>query len=144
MQKTVNFSEHLEQSLERIGGRIGEHRENPETMNLPEREIVKESIKSIEREIVLEVPKETVSSQLTSPQPTPRAKDDTLPAYMEEENVEEIAKEKVKKLVEVTFQKGIEEAIRESKNFSPYIEDAFHDALVDKLLPILKERGVLK
>ena len=40
--------------------------------------------------------------------------------------------------------KGIEKAAAEAKKSNPYVLDAFHDALVEKLYPELQRRGVLK
>ncbi len=42
--------------------------------------------------------------------------------------------EKLQHLVNVAFQKGIEEAVKEARALGdPYLLDAFHDVLVDKL-----------
>jgi len=44
----------------------------------------------------------------------------------------------------MAFHEGLEKAVREAKNHPPFIEDAFHDALVDRLLPILQKTDTFK
>ena len=46
--------------------------------------------------------------------------------------------------MDMVFEKGLEVALKEAGKQTPFIEDAFHDALVDKLLPELKKRGIVK
>jgi len=50
----------------------------------------------------------------------------------------------VARLVDIVFAKGLAAGVREAKRQPPFVEDAFHDALVDKLLPELKKRGIIK
>ena len=50
----------------------------------------------------------------------------------------------VEELVAQAFDKGLEDAIRAAKRCDPFIEDAFHDALTEQLIPELKRRGILK
>lgn len=56
----------------------------------------------------------------------------------------EEVKQKIEKLLEVAANKGLIEATAEAKKSSPFILDAFHDALAAKLYPYLKEKGIIK
>ena len=38
----------------------------------------------------------------------------------------------------------ITKAVNEARKYPPFVEDAFHDALIDKFLPELKKRGIIK
>lgn len=46
-------------------------------------------------------------------------------------------------LVDVALHKGVEAALSEAAKTSPYVLDAVHDALVGKLYPELKRRGIV-
>ncbi|HEY4506424.1 MAG TPA: hypothetical protein VJJ24_03195 [Candidatus Paceibacterota bacterium] len=50
----------------------------------------------------------------------------------------------VNRLIELVPTKGLMAAIAEAKNSDPFVLDAFHDALVDKLYDELKSRGLIK
>ena len=47
-------------------------------------------------------------------------------------------------LLDLAFHHGIEKANSEAKKSSPFIVDAFHDALVTKLYPELQKRGIVE
>ena len=47
-------------------------------------------------------------------------------------------------LVQTAFQKGIAEAVDQvRRTHNPYLIDSFHDALVDKFLDEMKQKGIL-
>ncbi|MBI3633767.1 MAG: hypothetical protein HY226_05775 [Candidatus Vogelbacteria bacterium] len=50
----------------------------------------------------------------------------------------------VERLVEDVFSKGMQKTFKELEFEEPYIIDAFHDVLTDKLYIELKKRGILK
>jgi hypothetical protein len=52
-------------------------------------------------------------------------------------------KQTVEHLVDIALGDNLEKAVRESRKYPAFIEDAFHDALVDKLVPELRQRGIL-
>ncbi|KKU14301.1 hypothetical protein A3I34_01040 [Candidatus Jorgensenbacteria bacterium RIFCSPLOWO2_02_FULL_45_12] len=135
MSKTVNFSEKLEPMAERIGEHAKSALENPETRHLEEREVIKRSIQSIANEI----------SATTAPSPTESAMktESNLPSYMADDDEGDAAKE-VERLIDEAVNNGMEKALRLAKKSSPFVEDAFHDALVDKLMPEFKKRGIIK
>lgn len=141
MTKVQNFSENLEKSLSHLGERVSKRFENPESKNLPEREIVKESIRDFASDVHDErETKAAIEENVGSPSVT----NSVLPSYLNNSSAPQDAKLEVERLVNIVFRDGLEEAIRASKKTPAFIEDAFHDALVDKLLPELKKRGMLK
>ena len=135
--KVQNFNEHVEKSLDRLGRQIEGKLEVPEARPLPEREVVKQSVQEFAKTV-----------------PAPQKQDDGKTEEKEEKeifpeyfNTAEVGKEverAVKTLVATALQDDLEKAIQNSKQYPPFVEDAFHDALVDKLLPELKKRGILK
>jgi len=139
MAKVQNFNEHLEKSLQRIGERVAAERKNPEAADVSDRELVKRSVAAIARE----VPPEPVSASQPSA-PVAPADDGHLPSYVAKTGADEASQRKIESLVHLAFQKGLDEAVRASKKQPYFIEDAFHDALVDKALPELKKRGIVK
>lgn len=139
MPKTQNFSEHIENNLARLGGHVEQQIESKREQNVPEREIVKEAMQTFAEEIV--------KNEVTTPQsiqPTQRTGSQSLPSYLQKEEGNEGAKHIVEQLIEEALSHDLEKAVRDAKKHSPFIEDAFHDALVDKLIPELKKRGILK
>jgi len=139
MVKVRNFHEDLERSLKRLGQQIETEKQLPETKALPERELVKRSIKSFSNSVVPE------NNGGTPPEDVPSiVEGESLPTYLQGEGVDSRVKLEVERLVDLVFHKGLEKALKEANKHSPFIEDAFHDALVDKLLPELKKKGILK
>ncbi|MDI6820739.1 MAG: hypothetical protein QMD65_00985 [Patescibacteria group bacterium] len=138
MVKVINFHEKIEQDLAKLSLEIKEQRNRPDIQKLPEREIVKRSLKSFSANLGNE--------PVSAPPPPPAVKHDhvRLPAYLEKENVDSSVKYEIEKLIDMVFHEGLEKAVREAKNRSPFVEDSFHDALVDKLLPELKKTDVFK
>lgn len=52
--------------------------------------------------------------------------------------------EKVNMLIQEVFSKGLEAAIKDARREDPYVLDAFHDALVDRMYDELKARKAVK
>ncbi len=139
MAKVQNFSENLEKSFTRLGHEINARREAPEAPARPEREVVKESVRAIaESAPVAPVP------DAPSPAPADGPNAAVLPAYLSDTSAPEEVTRTVEQLVQLMFKTDIETAVSAAKRYPPFVEDAFHDALVDKLLPELKKRGYLK
>lgn len=135
MVKVRNFDEKLERSFEKLGRQIEEERKLPEARELPEREIVKRSLKSLTPP--------PVAQQEEKVQKMPPREGSALPDYLQEGGDEKVKKE-VEGLVGLVFDKGLEEALEEAGKHPAFVEDAFHDALVDKLLPELKRKGIIE
>lgn len=134
MQKKINFNENLEKGLAKIGHRVAENIERGELRALPEREAIKRSIQSIA---------EMIPPTSSAPHDPPRSSSPHLPAYMNDDGVTDDMRHAVERLVAIALGDDLEKAVKESKKYPAFIEDAFHDALVDKLVPELKEKGIL-
>jgi len=134
MQKKINFNENLEKGLAKIGHRVAENIERGELRALPEREAIKRSIQSIA---------EMIPPASSAPHNPPQSSSPHLPAYMNDDGVTDDMRRAVERLVAIALGDDLEKAVKESKKYPAFIEDAFHDALVDKLVPELKEKGIL-
>lgn len=77
----------------------------------------------------------------TKPDPKTKPEEKDLPDYMKD--CDEKTKSTVSQLIQTAWQKGIEAAVRESRQHGPFVVDALHDALVDKLYDQLKKRKIL-
>ncbi|MEW6617207.1 MAG: hypothetical protein AB1333_02185 [Patescibacteria group bacterium] len=139
MPKTQNFSEHIEKNLVRLGGHVEQQLGSRGEKNLSEREIVKEAIQTLAEDVT----KNEITTSSPSPHPVPQINFPSLPSYLQEEGNEDV-KRIVEQLVEEALSHDLEKAVRDAKKYSPFIEDAFHDALIDRLVPELKKRGILK
>jgi len=126
------ISESLEQDIRELERRLKDLREQKEKPK--PREIVKEYLAEKTR---LPLP----SSRQTSPAPLDDEDKEILPDYLKKYSDKE--KSIVRGLIQTAWQKGIEEATNEARRRGPFIMDAFHDALVDKLYDRLKQRGIL-
>lgn len=116
----------LERDIARLSEEIGKRRESPE---LKGRELVRESLRSF-----------------TPPPPAgpakPAPQQSVLPSYMQGEPPE--TKLQVEELLELSLHKGITQGLKEARKAGPYVLDAYHDALVDKLYPELQKRGIVE
>ncbi len=70
-------------------------------------------------------------------QPSPN-----LPDYTKSEPAD--VKLKIEKLLDLAWHKGVKHAAKEAAIAGPLVLDAFHDALIDKLYPEFKKRGLLR
>ena len=117
----------LERDIERLSKEIAEKRNLPEHQGLPEKELVKQVLQPI-----------------IKPQPTPQEpaiSNKILPEYLKDFPAE--TKLQVEQLIDLTFHQGIEKVVARAKRASPFILDAFHDALADKLYEELKNRKLI-
>lgn len=135
-----NFSESLEKDLVRLHAEIETQRKLPEAEKMPEREIVKRSVEAYVEKAILSAPSPAISTVVSVSSQSQGA----LPRYLQEGDASEEIKREVIKLVEIVLTNGMYAAIKEARNHSPFVQDAFHDALVDKLMPELQKRGVVK
>ncbi len=121
--------EALEADMKRLAEEIQRHKESPEMRAASGQEVVKKSLQSI----------------ITPPPPPPapqQAQSGALPAYAAGAPAE--TKLEIEYLVDLAFQKGLDKANAEAMKSSPFVMDAFHDALAAKLYPELQRRGILK
>ncbi len=146
--KVENFSEkeQLADDLERVGAKVEEKREiekaeKPGVPESPERK--KEIVKRLVGEMAKEAPLEPTDAQGHPVSNGARDEDNYLPDYMEEEDVDEQTERIIESLLQVVVDGGIMKALRDSRKYPPFVQDAFHDALADKLIPELEKRGKL-
>ncbi len=121
--------EALEADMKRLAEEIQKHKENPEMRAAGGQEIVKKSLQSI----------------ITPPPPPPspqQAQSGGLPSYVAGAPAE--SKLEIEYLVDLAFQHGLDKANAEAMKSSPFVMDAFHDALAARLYPELQRRGILK
>lgn len=101
--------------------------------------------------IVKEILKEKINNIVSVPinnstvfqtDQTKQFADNVLPNYLEKESPE--VKNKIEKLIMLTFNSGLDEAIKQAGMSGPFVLDALHDALTSKLYNELKKRKLLK
>lgn len=137
MVKIQHFSEAIEQNLSKIGTELTERHVEHESRKLSERERVSEVLKSVP-----EFKKTSPTSILEGGVQTTTPTDSGVPAYVAASGAGEDVERQIESLVTLAFNEGIPEAIAKAKKLSPFIEDAFHDALIDHVVPELKKRGL--
>lgn len=147
MVHVINFSESLEHELKTLGAEVREKQGTVEAAPVPERTLVRESLRSLAERV--EVPSSAEAAPAvgaSTPQQTtvPAPSDSPLPSYLDSPTADPAVKSAVEDLIRVTFTNGLMRGLREARRASPFVEDAFHDALVDKLIPEMKKRGLMK
>lgn len=129
----TEMSGSLEQDIRRLEQRLKTLREQKE--KIAPREVLKhylaEKTGGAPGQLVVTPP----------PSPTPPESAEYLPGYLKEYDDE--VKSTVRQLIQTAWQKGIEAAAADARKHGPFVMDAFHDALVDKLYDQLKKRGIL-
>ncbi len=120
----------LEADIKRLATEVQAHRERADTGHLSDQELIKKSLQSMAPAPSPVQP----ASQPTSTSP--------LPDYAADASPE--TKLEIEYLLDMALHHGIEKANSEAKKSSPFIVDAFHDALVTKLYPELQKRGIVK
>jgi hypothetical protein len=121
----------LEADMQRLAREIQASRERPELKHLSESEILRQSLQTMSS---VPPPGSTTTTQ---------GNKGLLPAYVEESASPEVKLE-VEHLLSRAFREGILKASDEAAKSSPFVLDAFHDALAGRLYPELKKRGILK
>lgn len=143
-----NFSESLDAHLDRLQTHINTEREKPSAELSSPREIVKQSIQTYAEQLAplqnISVANAGQGGLVSQATPAPNAFGSTLPNYFFDSDIADGIKREVTKLVETALSDNLETAIKESRKHSAFVQDAFHDALVDKLMPELVKRGVFK
>ena len=124
----------LERDIERLGKEIREKQSLPEYKELSEKEILKQTIQPL-------IKRPSVQQASLTAQPAKPAEETILPDYLKDSPAE--IKLQVEKLVDTVFHRGVEKTIKEAKQLGPFILDAFHDALTDKLYDELKKRNLI-
>ncbi len=108
--------------------------------DLEKKEMVRQSVQRMAKEL----PPETESqTHVVAPAPLLSDEESYLPEYIKTEELSDEIRAAVEGLLRLVLDKGIIQALKASKRHSPFIQDTFHDALADKLLPELERRGVI-
>ena len=136
MVKVMNFNESLEGDIKRLSVEIKEAQRSPEAASMPEREMVKQSIRAFDRP---PASAPNSGSQSTAPDPS----DSVLPSYLASSTTDPQVKREIERLIGLVFRENLTKALAEVRKHPAFVQDAFHDALVDKLLPELKKRGIV-
>ncbi|PIR44052.1 hypothetical protein COV23_01930 [Candidatus Wolfebacteria bacterium CG10_big_fil_rev_8_21_14_0_10_31_9] len=124
----------LELDIERLSQEIKEKKALIEHQSTSERDLIKQSLYPV-------IQKNYSASAPILIKPDEKIESDILPNYLKDSS-EEI-KLKVEELIDITFKSGIEKAASEASKFGPFIVDAYHDAVSDKLYEELVKRGKL-
>ena len=148
MVNIENFDEKLEQDLQRVGAKVKQIKEGLESERFEKKEVVKQSVRKLADEDIQKETEKISSVKASEDEPSfAKASEDEkeryFPDYVEEKDVDEQTKQIIEALLQLTVDKGILTALRQSKKYSPFIQDVFHDALADKLTPELEKRGIL-
>jgi len=117
----------LEADILRLTREIREHRARPENGGMSNKEVVKQSIRAF-------TPTPAVPFGDMSQKATLSTDLDNAPPE---------AKLEVEYLLDMALHEGIEKANGEASKSSPFVLDAFHDILTDRLYPELKKRGIV-
>ena len=123
----------IEQDIERLSKEIAEKKKMPEYKEMPERELIKQTIQPL-----MGRPSSQPTPAVGQPPSTQKT---VLPDYLRDSPAE--IKLQVEKLVDSVFHQGIEKTVKAAKEAGPFILDAFHDALTDKLYDELKKRNLI-
>jgi len=140
-----NFHEELERDLQRLTAEIKDKQALAEFEKKTEKELLKESLRTFqEGEVTPENKlKKIESTEKEKKSSGKKVLDNVLPSYLKTGKTPSEVEMEIERLISMVFNESLSKAIKEAQKQPPFIADAFHDALVDKLLPILKERGII-
>lgn len=124
----------LEADIERLSKEIAEKRNLLEHKDSSARELVKKSLEPMFKQ---DIGKPTAVQSATQS----TAQNQIIPDYLK--NFSPEIKLRVEELVDSLFHQGIEKVVKRAKRANPFILDAFHDALTDKLHQELKNRKLI-
>lgn len=127
----------LEKDIEKLGKEVAKEKNYSENKEVPERELIKQIITPL----VLRGNHSAQRQTAVSPHAVYKEKDAGLPDYLENSPAE--IKFQVEKLVETVFSEGLSRAVKKAASANPFVMDAFHDALTDKLYGELKQRKLI-
>ena len=123
-------SSQFEQEVSEIAMQIEKRR------NLLEQDAGVESHAEVAREVIAEAIKNAAGKAPSDTSPTPQGT-----SYLDSTDTD--SAHKVNMLIDEIQEKGLTAAIADAKNQSPYILDAFHDSLVEKLYNTLKSANYI-
>jgi hypothetical protein len=127
----------LEEDIKRLSVEVQNYRNKPEMKDASEKELLKEAIRAFPN-----TENTNVASQANVSTQQQSSNSSFLPDYAEDAPVE--TKLEIEYLIDCVFKDGIQKALKEASKSPFFVQDAFHDALVKKLYPELKKRGIVK
>lgn len=130
MPKVQNFHEKLEADIKRLIAKEERRTVPPAAPERSGRTFLKETIAAYAREM----PSAPETSSVPEELKENKEESGVMPAQV---------KRQVDELVDLVFKVGLEAGIHAARQYSPFVQDVFHDALVDTLLPELEKRGIL-
>lgn len=139
----IDIHKSLENEIFRLSHEVKVIRDRKENRDFEKKEILKKTFRSVvsERDHAPGVSRHYgVEERLDSDRGR-----EFFPHYLREEG-EELDKEVlliIERLLDSVFHKGVFHALRESVKFSPFIQDVFHDALAEVLIPEMEKRNLL-
>lgn len=119
----------MKADMDHLAGEIQKYQEGPRVENYSDKEVLKKSIQSM------------------APSPEPprdnqgQIEGDPLASL---NSAPPAAKLEVEHLLSLAFKEGVVKAIGEASKSSPFVLDAFHDALTGQLYEEFKRRGIIK
>lgn len=138
MVRFQNFSaSNFESNMKVIGEQIEGMREGRAAEQMPEREAVRESLKVFAPTAAGGNSGVTVQDGAED-----RERPDFLPNYIGSDRENDV-RAALDRLVGAALHGNLVSALRDAKRLSPFLEDAFHDALIDKIVPEMKRRKIL-
>lgn len=137
-----NFHKSLENDIEDLQEEIEKVKTSDDSEKFEKKEIIKKSFGSLASKKVSQK-KVDFKKKKTKKQIKKSSRSDLLPSYMDKEDVDPEVRLAIEKLMDIVFHKGILAALKESKKYSPFIQDSFHDALAEKLVPLLEDKEIL-
>lgn len=121
-----------EADIAKVMEKAAEHAASPEGKEMKGEDLIRRSIASVTGAAVVPTPMSEKDNLADNP-----LTDYALTAPKE-------IKEKIEELLQVAASNGMVEATEKAKKASPFVLDAFHDALTAKLYPFLKDKGLVK
>jgi hypothetical protein len=131
------LEKNLEADIQQLAAEIRDRREQSESRDVSEQEIIKEAIRAFP-----ESKHESQQAGVPSPASNQADESSPLPAYAQSAPAE--TKLEIEYLLDVALKKGISQALSESRKSPAFVQDAFHDALAGRLYPELQKRGIVK
>lgn len=126
----------LEADIERLSREIAEKRDSPEHKDLSSRELVKQSLGSMLNQSAAPITTQPATAQSA-------IQNKILPNYLQNQDVPPNLKLQIEELVDSLFHQGVEKVVKKARRANPFVLDAFHDALTDKLYEELRKRGLI-
>lgn len=124
----------LEEDIARLAQEVQRSRETSGRQHLPEKERVRHSLERVMPSLTLrQAPSAPAGNGEASP---------LLPSYTRDVPPE--TKLEIEHLLDLALHKGLAAADKAALRATPFVLDAFHDALTETLYPELKKRGIVK